>query len=55
MSTPILSVQNLTKRFGPEAPPVVHEVSFEVEDRDLFDPGPERLRQDDDASLRGGL
>ncbi len=36
MSTPILSVQNLTKRFGPEAPPVVHEVSFEVEDGEIF-------------------
>nr|WP_233993483.1 ABC transporter ATP-binding protein [Salinibacter altiplanensis] len=36
MSPPILSVQNLTKRFGPAAPPVVHEVSFEVEDGEIF-------------------
>ena len=36
MSSPILSVQNLTKRFEPAAPPVVHEVSFEVEDGEIF-------------------
>ncbi len=36
MSEPILSVQNLTKRFGPEAPPVVHEVSFDVGDGEIF-------------------
>jgi iron(III) transport system ATP-binding protein len=30
MNDPLLSVQHLTKRFGPEAPPVVHDVSFEV-------------------------
>jgi iron(III) transport system ATP-binding protein len=30
MTDPLLSVQHLTKRFGPEAPPVVHDVSFEV-------------------------
>ncbi len=30
MSEPLLSVQHLTKRFGPDAPPVVHDVSFDV-------------------------
>jgi iron(III) transport system ATP-binding protein len=30
MADPLLSVQHLTKRFGPDAPPVVHDVSFEV-------------------------
>jgi len=36
MSDPILSVQDLTKRFGPDASPVVHEVSFDVEDGEIF-------------------
>jgi iron(III) transport system ATP-binding protein len=30
MSDPLLSVRHLTKRFDPGAPPVVHDVSFEV-------------------------
>ena len=30
MTDPLLSVQQLTKCFGPDAPPVVHDVSFEV-------------------------
>jgi len=30
MNNPLLSVQHLTKRFAPDAPPVVHDVSFEV-------------------------
>lgn len=30
MSDPLLSVQHLTKRFEADAPPVVHDVSFEV-------------------------
>ena len=36
MSTSLLSVQHLTKRFAPEAPPVVHDVSFEVGDGEIF-------------------
>ena len=36
MSDPLLSVQDLTKRFDPDAPPVVHEVSFDVEDGEIF-------------------
>ncbi len=36
MKHPILSVQDLTKRFAPDAPPVVHEVSFEVGDGEIF-------------------
>jgi len=36
MSDPLLSVQDLTKRFDPEAAPVVHEVSFDVEDGEIF-------------------
>jgi len=32
----VLSVQNLTKRFAPSAPPVVHEVSFDVADGEIF-------------------
>ncbi len=36
MSNPILSVQDLTKRFSPDAPPVVHDVSFDVEDGEIF-------------------
>jgi len=36
MTPPILSVQDLTKRFEPEAPPVVHDVSFEVGDGEIF-------------------
>lgn len=36
MSDPILSVRNVTKRFGPEAPPVVHDVSFDVADGEIF-------------------
>jgi len=36
MSDPLLSVQRLTKRFGPEAPPVVHDVSFDVDDGEIF-------------------
>jgi len=36
MSTPILSVQDLTKRFEADAPPVVHDVSFEVNDGEIF-------------------
>jgi iron(III) transport system ATP-binding protein len=36
MSDPLLSVQQLTKRFGPDAAPVVHEVSFDVEDGEIF-------------------
>jgi iron(III) transport system ATP-binding protein len=36
MNPPILSVQDLTKRFEPEAPPVVHDVSFEVGDGEIF-------------------
>ncbi len=30
MNSPLLSVQHLTKQFDPEAPPVVHDVSFDV-------------------------
>lgn len=30
MNDTLLSVQHLTKRFGPDAPPVVHDVSFDV-------------------------
>lgn len=30
MNDSLLSVQHLTKRFGPDAPPVVHDVSFDV-------------------------
>ncbi|PSQ81814.1 MAG: iron ABC transporter ATP-binding protein [Bacteroidetes bacterium QS_1_63_11] len=36
MSDPILSVQDLTKRFGPNAPSVVHNVSFDVDDGEIF-------------------
>jgi len=36
MTDPLLSVQHLTKRFGPEAPPVVHDVSFDVTDGEIF-------------------
>ena len=36
MSNPILSVRDLTKRFNPSAAPVVHEVSFAVEDGEIF-------------------
>jgi len=36
MSDPLLSVQQLTKRFGPDAPPVVHDVSFDVADGEIF-------------------
>lgn len=36
MVDPILSVRNLTKRFDPDAPPVVHDVSFDVEDGEIF-------------------
>ena len=36
MSTSLLSVQHLTKRFAPEAPPVVYDVSFEVGDGEIF-------------------
>ena len=30
MTDPLLSVQHLTKQFGPDAPPVVNDVSFDV-------------------------
>ena len=36
MDTPILSVQDLSKRFAPGAPPVVHDVSFDVKDGEIF-------------------
>lgn len=36
MRDPILSVQHLTKRFDPEAPPVVQDVSFDVGDGEIF-------------------
>lgn len=36
MNDPILSVQELTKRFDPDAPPVVHDVSFDVGDGEIF-------------------
>jgi len=36
MSDVLLSVQHLTKRFAPEAPPVVHDVSFDVGDGEIF-------------------
>jgi len=36
MSDSLLSVQHLTKRFGPDAPPVVHDVSFDVGDGEIF-------------------
>jgi iron(III) transport system ATP-binding protein len=36
MSTTVLSVQNLTKRFEPQAPPVVAGVSFDVSDGEIF-------------------
>jgi len=36
MSTPVLSVEELTKRFAPTAPPVVRDVSFDVEDGEIF-------------------
>jgi iron(III) transport system ATP-binding protein len=36
MSDPLLSVQQLTKRFGPDAPPVVHDVSIDVADGAIF-------------------
>ncbi len=36
MSDPVLSVQHLTKRFGPDAPPVVHDVSVDVADGEIF-------------------
>jgi len=36
MSESLLSVQHLTKRFGPGAPPVVHDVSFDVADGEIF-------------------
>jgi len=36
MSDPLLSVQHLTKRFDPGAPPVVHDVSFDVGDGEIF-------------------
>jgi len=36
MSDAILSVQHLTKRFAPGAPPVVHDVSFDVSDGEIF-------------------
>ena len=36
MTNPILSVQDLTKRFDPDTPPVVHDVSFDVGDGEIF-------------------
>lgn len=36
MSTSLLSVQHLTKQFAPDAPPVVHDVSFDVDDGEIF-------------------
>jgi iron(III) transport system ATP-binding protein len=36
MNDPLLSVHHLTKRFAPEAPPVVHDVSFDVGDGEIF-------------------
>jgi iron(III) transport system ATP-binding protein len=36
MSDVILSVEHLTKRFAPGAPPVVHDVSFDVSDGEIF-------------------
>jgi len=36
MSTPLLSVQQLTKSFAPQAPPVVQDVSFDVSDGEIF-------------------
>ncbi|MFP4228645.1 MAG: ABC transporter ATP-binding protein [Salinivenus sp.] len=36
MSDSLLSVHHLTKRFGPTAPPVVHDVSFDVADGEIF-------------------
>jgi iron(III) transport system ATP-binding protein len=36
MSDPLLSVRQLTKAFGPEAAPVVQDVSFDVADGEIF-------------------
>lgn len=36
MSNPLLSVQHLTKRFAPDAAPVIHDVSFDVADGEIF-------------------
>ena len=36
MDDPLLSVRNVTKRFGPKAAPVVHEVSFDVKNGEIF-------------------
>jgi len=36
MKDNVLSVENLSKRFAPASPPVVHEVSFDVEDGEIF-------------------
>ncbi|MFO8098194.1 MAG: ABC transporter ATP-binding protein [Salinibacter sp.] len=36
MSDSLLSVHHLTKQFGPSAPPVVHDVSFDVADGEIF-------------------
>jgi iron(III) transport system ATP-binding protein len=36
MSDPVLSVQQLTKAFGPSAAPVVQDVSFDVADGEIF-------------------
>jgi len=36
MSKSLLSVQHLTKQFAPDARPVVHDVSFDVNDGEIF-------------------
>lgn len=36
MADSLLSVRDITKRFSPQEPPVVHEVSFDVENGEIF-------------------